>query len=188
MARIRDIRHEELTQAAIRAVHEHGLAQVTMTEIARAANASAASINYYFGSKDRLMEATMRHLLGILHDATLNRYATASGPRARLEAVVAANFDDRLFTPAQCSVWTQFWSQAPYAAPLARLQRINRARVRSNLGAELRQLVPAPRRDRLRETLQAYMDGIWLQAAQEPVPAAKAREDALSVLTDLLEG
>lgn len=185
--RIRDIRNDELVEAAIRSIHGYGFGRVTMAEIAGQAGASAASINYYFGSKDRLMEETMRRLLSVLRTATLARLAQAGTPRDRLIAIVEANFDDTLFTPAQCSVWVQFWANAPYAHALARLHRINRSRVASNIRHELRQLTPEHVRDRLQTTIQAYMDGIWIEAAQgDAVPdAASARADARA-LTELL--
>jgi TetR/AcrR family transcriptional repressor of bet genes len=187
MSRIRDIRNEELTAAAIRAVHRHGYAQVTMNDIALEAKASAASINYYFGSKEKLMEATMRRLLGLLRSATVDRLAAADTPRARLAALVEANFDDRLFVPAQCSLWVQFWSNAPYSAPLARLQRINRGRVQSHLQAELRQLVAGSEVSSVTATLQAYMDGVWLEAAQSGAcDAQAARREAALVLRRLV--
>lgn len=187
MSRIRDIRNEELTAAAIRAVHRHGYAQVTMNDIALEAKASAASINYYFGSKEKLMEATMRRLLVVLRQATLEQLAVAETPRARLGGLVAANFDDRLFTPAQCSLWVQFWSNAPYAAPLARLHRINRGRVQSHLQAELRHLVPGSEVASVTAILQAYMDGVWLEAAQSGVcDASAAQREAQLVLAQLV--
>jgi len=187
MSRIRDIRNEELTAAAIRAVHQHGYAQVTMNDIALEAKASAASINYYFGSKEKLMEATMRRLLGLLRAATVERLRASEGPYARLSGLVAANFDDRLFVPAQCSLWVQFWSNAPYSTPLARLQRINRGRVQSHLQAELRHLVTASEVGSVTGTLQAYMDGVWLEAAQSGLcDAPAARRDAAVVLGRLV--
>ncbi|MEM6407251.1 MAG: transcriptional regulator BetI [Pseudomonadota bacterium] len=187
MSRIRDIRNEELTTAAIRAVHRHGYAQVTMTEIALEANASAASINYYFGTKEKLMEATMRRLLSVLRQSCLDRLSTAKEPRARLAALVEANFDDRLFTPEQCSLWVQFWSNAPYSKSLARLHRINRARVHSHLRAEVRHLVPPTESGTVTAMIQAYMDGVWLEAAQSDYCDAKtARQDAGRVLDRLL--
>ena len=106
--RIRDIRHEELIDAAIKGIHQRGFASVTMAEIAAKADASAASINYYFGSEEKLMEATMRRLLGILKQAVLANLAQANNPRERLMAIIDANFDDALFTNPQCSVWIQF--------------------------------------------------------------------------------
>lgn len=187
MSRIRDLRNEELMTAAIRAVHRHGYAQVTMTDIAKEANAAAASINYYFGTKEKLMQATMRRLLNILKRATLDRLVGAGTPETRLFALVEANFDDRLFTPAQCSLWVQFWSNAPYAPSLARLHRINRDRVRSHLHHELKEIVPAASCTTITATLQAYMDGIWLEAAQsQHCDPDQARRHASQTLKRLI--
>lgn len=175
--RIRDIRHEELIEATITAVHMRGYGVVTMAEIAREAGASAASINYYFGSKEGLMEATMRHLLSKLRHAMIEGYAKAGTPRERLYAVMDANFADGLYTVPQCSLWMQFWASAPYSPRLSRLHRINRARVRSHVLAELRALVPPGDVETARHALQSYMDGVWLQAAQsdDPLDPAASR-------------
>ncbi|MDP2578493.1 transcriptional regulator BetI [Shimia thalassica] len=187
--RIRDIRHDELITATITAVHKRGYAAVTMTEIAQEVGTTAASINYYFGTKENLMEATMLRLLNLLKTAMLERYATAQTPRDRLIAVLDANFDDRFYTVAHCNFWMQFWASAPYTDTLARLHRINRARVTSHFRAELRSLVPHERREALREALQCYMDGVWLEAAQSTAPlnAAHAREEARYVAGLLLK-
>ncbi|MEM9582586.1 MAG: transcriptional regulator BetI [Pseudomonadota bacterium] len=186
--RIRDIRHDEFVAATIRGVHERGFGQVTMAEIAQQAGSSAASIAYYFGSKEKLLEATMRHLLGMLKAAMLARYATANTAQDRLRAVIDANFDDQLFTPEQCSVWVQFWSHAPYSKRLSRLHRINRARVESHLHAELRQIVPEDSVGAVTATVQAYMDGVWLEAAQSggACDPADARRQARIVLERLV--
>lgn len=182
--RIRDIRHEELIEATITAVHKRGYGVVTMAEIAREAGASAASINYYFGSKEGLMEATMRHLLNQLKAAMIEGYSAAKSPRERLYAVMDANFADGLYSVEQCSIWMQFWAGAPYSARLSRIHRINRARVRSHFLAELRALLPAQDVETARQALQCYMDGVWLQAAQseEPVDPAAARAAAHQVV------
>ncbi|MEY8801481.1 transcriptional regulator BetI [Leisingera sp. XS_AS12] len=182
--RIRDIRNEELIEATIIAVHKRGYGVVTMAEIAREAGASAASINYYFGSKEGLMEATMRHLLGKLRQAMVEGYATANTPRERLYAVMDANFSDGLYTVPQCSIWMQFWANAPYSPRLSRLHRINRARVRSHFLAELRALLPDTQIETARQALQSYMDGVWLQAAQSetPLDPAAARAAAHRVV------
>lgn len=187
--RIRDIRHEELINATITAVHKNGYAAVTMTEIAREAGSTAASINYYFGSKEKLMETTMRRLLTLLKHAMLERYSVAQTPMDRLLAVLDANFSDRLYTIEQCSIWVQFWSNAPYVPSLARLHRINRARVTSHFRAELRALLPEGKRETVREALQSYMDGVWLETAQSDTPPdpAKARDDARRVALLLLK-
>lgn len=182
--RIRDIRNEELIEATIITVHKRGYGTVTMAEIAREAGASAASISYYFGSKEGLMEATMRHLLRKLRDAMVAGYAQAQSPLERLYAVMDANFADSLYTVPQCSIWMQFWANAPYSTSLARLHRINRARVRSHFVAELSQLVAPDQVETARQALQSYMDGVWLQAAQsdQPLDTQAARRAAHRVV------
>lgn len=186
--RIRDIRNAEFIEATLHAVHKHGLGAVTMSEIAQETGATAASISYYFGSKERLMEATMRHLLGLLRGAVVRNLATAKDPRDRLYAILDANFDDTLFTAEKCSVWVQFWSAAPYAPALARLQKLNRARVASHLRRDLRPLVATDQAFTIRQNLQSYMDGVWLNAAQTEteVNALQARREARAVLDLLL--
>ena len=187
--RIRDIRHEELIDASISAIHKRGYASVTMAEIATEAGASAASINYYFGSKENLMSATMRHLLGILKNALLSKLIHATTPRERLMAIIDANFDDALFNNEQCSVWIQFWSHAPYSKQLSRLHTINRTRVRSHFRAELKHLLPADTRETARRALQSYMDGVWLETTQSSqlLNAATTRKEARRVITLLLD-
>ncbi|NIZ15031.1 transcriptional regulator BetI [Phaeobacter sp. HF9A] len=182
--RIRDIRNEEFIEATIVTVHKRGYASVTMAEIAREAGSSAASISYYFGSKEGLMEATMRHLLRKLRTAMVAGYDRAQTPKERLYAVMDANFADSLFSVPQCNIWMQFWANAPYSTTLARLHRINRARVRSHFLAELGQLLPAAQVETARQALQSYMDGVWLQAAQSegPLNAEAARRAAHQVV------
>ena len=182
--RIRDIRNEELIEATIVAVHRHGYGVVTMADIAREAGASAASINYYFGSKEGLMEATMRYLLRKLRAAMIAGYSKASTPTDRLYVVMDANFSDQLFTVEQCSIWMQFWASAPYSPHLARLHRVNRSRVRSHFRAELRRLLPAEGVETARQALQNYMDGAWLQAAlaEDQLDAEQARLAARRVV------
>lgn len=188
--RIRDIRHEELIDAAIQAIAEHGYAQVTMTDIAKQAGSTAASINYYFGSKDQLIQAVMQLVLRTLKAANLRRLKMAETPYDRLMAGLDANFDETLFTSATCSIWLQFWANAPYHEGLARLQRVNRMRVTSHFRAELRQLLPENRMATVQQALQNYIDGVWIEAAMNPGPvnAKAARLEARRVADLLLKG
>lgn len=186
--RIKDVRREELIDAAISAVAEHGFAAVTVNQIAARAGASAGSIHYYFGGKEELLEATMRRFLAALKRETLDRLSRAAGHRERLSALILANFSDTLFTGETCNVWMQFWAYAPYSKPLARLQRINRSRVRSNLNAELGRLLPPAQKDTARRALQAYMDGAWLRKAHSPDDSngETARQEAEQVIKMLI--
>lgn len=164
--KISAIRRQELVQATMMAIYEHGFADLTVAQIANYAQVSTGSIHYYFGGKDGLLEGTMRHLLALLGSAHYRRLQMSSDPASRLHAVVQANFDDTLMTREACRVWTQFWAFAPYHAKLARLHRINRARVKSNIHSPLSQLVAPEELQVTTNAIQGYMDGVWIQVAQ----------------------
>ena len=82
----------------------------------------------------------------------------------------------------------QFWSAAPYQPALARLQKINRARVASHLRRETRLLVASERQQMVEQALQAYIDGVWISAAQSTgvIDAQAARTDINNLLDVLV--
>src|ERR687893_3007342 len=86
------LRRKALISAAIEAIHAHGMGQVTMGEIARRAGVSAALAHHYFGGKDQLLLATMRHLLAELAEEVQRRLADATNPRERLAAGIPGKF------------------------------------------------------------------------------------------------
>lgn len=164
--KISSIRRGELIQAAMTAIYEHGFANLTVARIAKDAEASTGSIHYYFGGKEALLEATMRHLLSLLMSAHQQQLKNAESHADRLHAVVQANFDKTFLTRETCRVWTQFWAFAPYQPKLERLHRINRARVRSNVVFCLRELIPEQDLRVTTNAILGYMDGVWVQLAQ----------------------
>lgn len=164
--RISEIRRQELIQASMKVISDRGFADVTVAQIAKHTGGSTGSIHYYFGGKDALLEATMRHLLNRLQTAHHRLRAGANTPMDRLLAVVDANFDPEFMTRETCRVWTQFWAFAPYYPALARLHRINRSRVTSNIMAPLRHLAAETNPTITTTAIQSYMDGIWVEAAQ----------------------
>jgi TetR/AcrR family transcriptional repressor of bet genes len=174
---IQDIRRRELIEATIRAVHRHSFAELTVKQIAEQAGISAGAIHHYFGSKEGLLEATMRWLLSTLRVCVLRRTDQAVTPREKLLGYVEANFDDALFTPEIIAAWVQFWAYAPHVERLARLQRINAGRVRANILHAIKQLVRHEHAEAATFAIQAYMDGVWLQNSQvaTPLPPGEAR-------------
>jgi AcrR family transcriptional regulator len=54
---------QRLVMAAIRCVERHGVDAATVRRITEDAGANVAAINYYFGSKDRLIEVALAHTL-----------------------------------------------------------------------------------------------------------------------------
>jgi TetR/AcrR family transcriptional regulator, transcriptional repressor of bet genes len=126
-------RRKALIEAALNAIGEHGSLDVTMSDIAGRAGVSPALAHHYFGGKDDLLEATMRHLLQALRLETVSALARSATPRARLSAIVAVNFSALQFRPATVAAWLAFYVEAQRSTPMRRLLRVYARRLHSNL-------------------------------------------------------
>ncbi len=175
------IRRDALVKATIREVGARGVADVTVGQIARAAGMSSALAHHYFGGKEQILSAAMRHILVLYGAEVRAALARADGPRARIRAILGASFSAPNFRADVVSAWLGFYVQAQTAPEARRLLTIYQRRLRSNLREPLRALVGA-RADEVAETLAALIDGIYLRAALDragPDPAAAlARAEA----------
>ena len=60
---------ERIILATVACIEKEGIKAVTVRSIAKEAAVNVAAINYYFGSKDRLLEETLARTLGELAEA-----------------------------------------------------------------------------------------------------------------------
>ncbi|WP_026379899.1 choline-binding transcriptional repressor BetI [Afifella pfennigii] len=169
------VRRKALIDAAIDAIHQDGMAHVTMGAIARRAGVSAGLAHHYFGGKDKLLLATMRHLLAELGEEVEARLRRAATPRQRVGAIVAGNFAPGQFRPAVISAWLAFYAAAETQPEARRLLRVYTRRLESNLVHALQELTGERERAMLlAETIAALIDGLWIRrslAPGEPDPA-----------------
>lgn len=172
------IRRAALVKAAISTVGQAGSLDVTVAQIARAAGMSPALAHHYFGSKDQIFLAAMRHVLGEYGAAVLAGLRVAKTPRARIEAIVEGSFAARNFRHDTISAWLNFYALAQVNPQAGRLLRVYRGRLASNLVHALRPLVGA-RAGKVASTAGALIDGVYLRAALSPDPTDAARAAAL---------
>ncbi|SDH87364.1 transcriptional regulator BetI [Paraburkholderia phenazinium] len=163
---MREVRRAQLIDATLLTIDQAGLAGTTLASVAQRANISTGIVSHYFGDKDGLLEATMRHILRDLWVATTRRrMAARSQPRARLRAIVAANFDVSQVSGPVMKTWLAFWTQSMHEPQLRRLQRVNTRRLFSNLCAEFAKELPRTAARRAASGLAAMIDGLWLRGA-----------------------
>ncbi len=163
---MREVRRAQLIEATLRTIDEAGLPGTTLASVAQRANISTGIVSHYFGDKDGLLEATMRHVLRDLSTATARRRRAArNDPRARLRAIVAANFDATQVSVPVMKTWLAFWSQSMHEPALKRLQRVNTRRLYSNLSAEFGRTLSRTRARQAASGLAALIDGLWLRGA-----------------------
>lgn len=164
------LRRRALIDATISAIGERGSLDVTMSEIAGRAGVSSALAHHYFGAKDDLLHATMRHLLAELGRDLRAALATAPDARARVSAVVGVNFSPTQFRPETIAAWLTFYVAAQHAPELRRLLRIYARRLHSNLMAGLSRLMPRNEAERTAESTAALIDGFYIRRALRDGP------------------
>ncbi|WP_061933588.1 betaine-aldehyde dehydrogenase [Aureimonas sp. AU22] len=162
---LEDQRRRQLIEATIEALADVGFAAASLSEIAGRAGVAPSLVSHYFGDKDGLLEATLRHLATRVSDGTRWRLQRADGPRERIQCVIDANLAPEEFDSRTGSVWLAFWGQVLHSARLKRVQRVYQQRMLSNLRHDLRQLVAAEDVGRVAVAIAAVIDGLWLRSS-----------------------
>ena len=178
------IRRGALVEVAIHEIGAHGTLDVTVAQIARRAGMSPALAHHYFGSKEAMFAASMRHVLTLYGAEVRGALSMARGPRARLEAIIRASFTPAQFRPEMVAAWLNFYVQAQRSDEARRLLHVYQRRLRSNLHHAFRQVAPQQART-LTRGLAAMIDGLYLRQALGE--GGIAPEAAIAVLLHYLD-
>jgi len=179
------IRKAALVKATITEIGRVGSLDVTVSQIARRAGMSAALAHHYFGSKEEMFLAAMRHVLTLYGAEVRGALALAEGPEGRVRAVLAASFSPANFRREAVGAWLNFWVLAQTVPEAKRLLAIYQRRLRSNLLAGLRPLAGA-RAGAVADGLGALIDGLYLrEVLKSGPPDGRA---AVQVALDYLRG
>ena len=81
------IRREALVKATIAEIGRTGSLDVTVAQIARRAGMSSALAHHYFGSKEDIFLAAMRHILTLYGAEVRGALAAAEGGDGRIKAI-----------------------------------------------------------------------------------------------------
>ncbi len=158
-------RRRALIGAALKEISDRGSLDVTVAQIAGRAGVSAALAHHYFGGKEDLILATMRHLLREFGEAVVAGLGRAEGPRARVSAIVRGCFGPEQFHRATISAWLTFYAKALSSPGAARLLSIYQRRLESNLRHALKGLAPKAEAERIAGGVGALIDGVYLREA-----------------------
>ena len=182
------IRKEALVKATIVEIGKTGSLDVTVSQIAKRAGMSSALAHHYFGSKEGMFLAAMRHILTLYGAEVRGALATAEDPEARLKAILYASFSPGNFRREAVSAWLNFWVLAQSVPEARRLLAIYQGRLRSNLLSCLRPIA-GPRADEVATGLGALIDGLYLRevlksGAPDGVAAVRVALDYLDSQTE----
>lgn len=158
------IRREALVRATIAEIGQAGSLDVTVAQIARRAGMSSALAHHYFGSKDQMFLAAMRHVMSIYGAEVRGALAAATTARGRVEAIVRANFSTGSFRRDSVGAWLNFYVLAQTNDEARRLLWVYQGRLRSNLTHALRGVVGGRARA-VADRVGAMIDGVYIREA-----------------------
>jgi len=178
------IRRSALVEATIHEIGAQGTLDVTVSQIAKRAGMSSALAHHYFGSKEQMFAAAMRHILSLYGAEVRGALIMAKTPRERIEAVIRASFAPAQFRPEFVSAWLNFYVQAQKSEEARRQLHVYQGRMRSNLYHAFRQIAGADART-LTRGLAAMIDGLYIRQALRSDPMSPAA--AIDVLFHYLD-
>jgi TetR/AcrR family transcriptional regulator, transcriptional repressor of bet genes len=179
------VRRKAMVEAAIVEIGEAGSLDVTVSQIARRAGMSPALAHHYFGSKDQMFLAAMRHILKRFGESVRLRLATARTPLARLHAIIDASFAPEQFDREVVAAWLTFYVRALQSEEASRLLQVYARRLHSNLVFDLRQIFDAPTAQSVAQGLAALIDGFYIRHALQDF--APAQPEVLALVMDYLD-
>ncbi|MCB2123457.1 MAG: transcriptional regulator BetI [Rhodobacteraceae bacterium] len=171
------IRKEALVKATIVEIGRTGSLDVTVSQIAKRAGMSSALAHHYFGSKEQIFLAAMRHVLTLYGAEVRGALLAAEGAKARTAAIVRASFSTANFRHEVIGAWLNFYVLAQTVPEARRLLSIYHRRLHSNLCHDLRPLLGA-RAEAVARHVGALIDGVYIrEALRSTSPDAAAAAD-----------
>ena len=135
------IRRAALVKATIAEIGELGTLDVTVSQIAKRAGMSSGLAHHYFGSKEQIFLAAMRHTLALYAAEVRGALSMAVTPQDRIGAIITASFSRSNFQRNVIAAWLNFYVLAQTSTQAQHLLYIYQHRLRSNLVFALRPLV-----------------------------------------------
>jgi TetR/AcrR family transcriptional repressor of bet genes len=171
---IKDARRAQLIEATIDSIARYGFARTTLADVARQAGVSQGIVSFYFRSKQELLLATLRHMVRE-YEAYSDRAVRRAGasPAARLDAMVAADFDPAVASRKHVTVWYAFWGETRWRKDFLDLCARWAASYQERTRDAIQQVIEAgayPGLDAatIARGLNAMIDGLWLNILLDP--------------------
>jgi TetR/AcrR family transcriptional repressor of bet genes len=165
---IKEIRKQQLLQAAFEIIKRDGLRAATLSLIAKEAGASKGIVHHYFENKRSLIELTMRYAHAARSAELVKRLRKAQSPSQRIWAVLSVILDDQYLQSGFCKVWISFKAQAFSDPELGRLHRAIHRREFSNLMHAFLPFLPRQEAVDLALGVKALVEGYRFRLAAVP--------------------
>jgi phenylpropionate dioxygenase-like ring-hydroxylating dioxygenase large terminal subunit/AcrR family transcriptional regulator len=165
----KDERRQQLIEATIRAISQHGYSRTTLADVSRESGLSRGIVGFYFDSKDALFLETLRFLSDEYAGIWRERLATASeDPCERILALLDADLDPRIWSLDRIAAWVAFLAESKGRTAYRELYGAMDDRFHDELTRQLAALISSGGHEghdaeRIARTLQAMQQGFWYE-------------------------
>jgi TetR/AcrR family transcriptional repressor of bet genes len=171
----RQVRRQQLIEATITALAEKGQAQLKLQDVAEGAGLSYGLVNFYFETKEKLLIETLRYMAAEYQENWKEALAGASdAPAHQLDALIQADFNDKIYTPARLMAWCTFWGEAqsrPYYHQECCGTDLEYIKVMEGICARLVAESGSPLKPvRVARVIRVTMEGLWLDLITTGTP------------------
>lgn len=111
---VKDKRKQQLMDANLVSIAKRGLADTTITHVSEGANMSRGIVNFYFDSKEKMMQETLAYLVSEYNSCWQGALDGTTGkePIARIEAVIRTLLADKQCSQRRLSALSAFIAHA----------------------------------------------------------------------------
>ena len=171
----KEVRKEQLIQATIKCIAKHGLSGVTMARVTQEAGLSLGIANLHFKSKEKLLLETLQYVTAeyAAGQTAILESDDFSSTAARIEAILAFDFNPTVTEKNKLAVWFGFLGEAKsrptYQRACSRQDSASEARITALFQSALDEA-----RDKHADAgliaagYIALVDGLWLNALVDP--------------------
>lgn len=183
---VKDKRRQQLMEANMASIARRGFTETTIAHVSKGANMSRGIVNFYFTSKEIMMQETLKYLceeftqhwheaLERVKEKNCNKEKTESyaSPVELLQTLVDANFDSRICSHKRLAIWSAFWGHAATHKAYSKIiQEYDEQHIAAI--AELWELVAVEAGGKKKaqtnfpQQLHSMLRGMWLMLLLEP--------------------
>lgn len=179
---IKDKRRQQLIEANMAAIAKFGYADTTIAHVSKGAGMSRGIINFYFTSKELMMEETLAALTNDYLQQLEKPLESNASPETKLISLIQAHFQSSLLNKKKIAVWIAFWGETRSSKTFTRLlQEADTFLTRQikQLAAQASQLEEGNEEiGQFAEALTAMIRGNWLRYSLNPANETRAGMEA----------
>lgn len=112
---VKDKRKQQLIDANIASIAKRGLSETTIAHVSQGAGMSRGIVNFYFTTKETMMQETCQYLADEYAGAwerAIEKLGADAKAEDVLRAIVAAHFTSATCNQKKLAVWVAFWGHA----------------------------------------------------------------------------